>query len=116
MNLTLFRTSPHPDEGDFTPEDPLAIDYVGQQLGNDLWPGFTTRTDRAGYYVMVCYGLRIVDEIIAEHGLPRGDLERRRQFGRWERLWAVAICSRPTALPTTTECTATSVIASMKCC
>jgi hypothetical protein len=89
---TLHWSIPRLPTGDFTPEDPLAIDYIGQQVGNWLWPGFTSRTSRAGYYLMVCYGLRKVDELLRRHGLARSDENRRQWFGRFERLWAMAIC------------------------
>ena len=89
----LLWTQPRLPSADFTPEDPLAIDYLGQQVGNWLWPGFTTRTSRTGYYVMVVYGLKVAEELIAEHGLPRTDATVRLIFERWEKLWALAICS-----------------------
>lgn len=96
MSLTsltsLSWSGPRLDGGDFTPEDPLAIDHLHQQLGNLLWPGFTTRTGRAFYYVVVCYGLRTVDELLHKHGIPATEDNRRLWFERWERLWALAIC------------------------
>jgi len=89
----LSWSAPRLDSGDFTPEDPLAIDHLQQQIGNVLWPGFTTRTSRAFYYVMVCYGLRTVDDLLHEHGVVANDDNRRTWFERWERLWALAICA-----------------------
>lgn len=89
----LAWSAPRLDGGDFTPEDPLAVDHLQQQIGNILWPGFTTRTGRAFYYVMVCYGLRMVDDLLHEHGIAANDDNRRAWFERWERLWALAICA-----------------------
>jgi len=89
----LSWAAPRLESGDFTPEDPLAIDHLQQQIGNLLWPGFTTRTSRAFYYVMVCYGLQIVDDLLQEHGVAANDDNRRAWFERWERLWALAICA-----------------------
>lgn len=89
----LSWSAPRLDGGDFTAEDPLAIDHLQQQIGNVLWPGFTTRTSRAFYYVMVCYGLRTVDYLLHEHGVVANDDNRRAWFERWERLWALAICA-----------------------
>ena len=88
----LFWTEPRLADGDFSPEDPLAIDYLGQQIGNWLWPGFTTRTARAGYYPMVVYGLHLCEKLAERHHLPRTDETIRAQFERWEKLWALAIC------------------------
>lgn len=89
----LSWSAPRLDGGDFAPEDPLAIDHLHQQLGNQLWPGFTTRTGRAFYYVVVSYGLRLVDELLLQHGVAANDENRRSWFERWERLWALAVCA-----------------------
>ena len=89
---TIYWTEPRLPDGDFSPEDPLAIDYLGQQIGNWLWPGFTTRTSRAAYYLMVAYGLRICVTLAERHQLPRTDDTIRSQFERWEKLWALGIC------------------------
>jgi hypothetical protein len=89
----LYWTAPRLPSGDFSPEDPLALDYIGQQVGNWIWPGFTSRTGRAGYYMMVCYGLKKVDELLGRHGLARTDDNRRVWFERFERIWALAICA-----------------------
>ena len=92
--MTLLHWSaPRLASGDFTAEDPLAVNYIGQQVGNWLWPGFTSRTGRVGYYLMVCYGLKKVDTLLAQHGLARTDENRRAWFQRFERLWALAICA-----------------------
>jgi hypothetical protein len=91
--IELSWTVPRLESGDFSPEDPLAIDHLQQQIGNILWPGFTTRTNRAFYYVMVCYGLRIIDDLLSKHGIIATDDNRRAWFERWEKLWALAICA-----------------------
>lgn len=92
-DIALFRTAPRAPSTDFTPEDPLAFDYLGQQIGNWLWPGFTSRTSRAGYYPFVTYGLRLCDELATREGLGRDDVTIRALFERWERLWALAVCA-----------------------
>lgn len=90
---TLTWSAPRQEATDFAPEDPLAIDHLQQQLGNLLWPGFTTRTSRAFYYVMVCYGLRVIEDLLLHHHLAPTDDNRRTWFERWEKLWALAICA-----------------------
>jgi hypothetical protein len=42
----LFWSAPLTSDSDFTVEDPLALDYLGQQVGLWLFRGFTTRTKR----------------------------------------------------------------------
>lgn len=86
----LFWTEPVPFNSDFTLEDPLALDYLGQQVGLWLLPGFTTRTSRAQYYAVVLYGLHIVQRAIEKYGLTGDDEVRTRLFERWERCWALA--------------------------
>ncbi|PRP99386.1 hypothetical protein ENSA5_28950 [Enhygromyxa salina] len=87
---SLFWSAPVDRDTDFTAEDPLALDYLGQQVGNWLFPGFTTRTGRAQYYLVVLYGLHLVERAIQRHGYPGDDQTRTRLFERWERLWALA--------------------------
>lgn len=86
----LFWSAPLDHDTDFTAEDPLALDYLGQQVGNWLFPGFTTRTGRAQYYLVVLYGLQLVELAIHHYGYPGDDDTRTRLFERWERLWALA--------------------------
>jgi hypothetical protein len=93
LNALAWSAPRFHDGGDFAPEDPLAVDYIGQQLGNRLWPGFTTRTSRAFYYVVVCYGLRVAERLLQAHGLASQEEQVRAWFLRWEKLWALAVCA-----------------------
>lgn len=86
----LFRSAPFTADADFTAEDPLALDYLGQQVGLWLFPGFTTRTSRAQYYAVVLYGLHLAERAVQEYGYPGDDKMRTRLFERWERFWALA--------------------------
>jgi len=86
----LFWSAPLAPDSDFTAEDPLALDYLGQQAGLWLFPGFTTRTSRAQYYAVVLYGLHLVDKAVEKYGFPGDDETRTRLFERWERFWALA--------------------------
>ena len=86
----LFWSEPLELESDFKKEDPLALDYLGQQVGLWLFRGFTTRTDRAQYYAVVLYGLHLADKAVRKYGYPGDDGTRTRLFERWERFWALA--------------------------
>lgn len=86
----LFWSAPAPFDSEFTAEDPLALDYLGQQIGLWLFPGFTTRTSRAQYFAVVLYGLYIVQRTIETYELAGDDETRTRLFERWERCWALA--------------------------
>ncbi len=86
----LFWSSPLSIDSDFTAEDPLALDYLGQQVGLWLFQGFTTRTARAQNYAVVLYGLHLADKAIRQLGYPGDDETRTRLFERWERFWALA--------------------------
>lgn len=85
---SLFWGARPPDDSDFLSFDPLALDYLGQQVGLWLFPFFTTRTDRAQYYAVVLYGLFLADEVTS--GVA-SDEERVALFERWERFWALAV-------------------------
>jgi len=87
---SLFWSAPLEQDSDFTAEDPLALDYLGQQVGLWLFKGFTTRTNRAQYYAGVLYGLYLVDEAIKKYNYPGDDKTRIHLFERWERFWALA--------------------------
>jgi hypothetical protein len=60
----MFWSAPHVLDSDFTPGDPLALDYLGQQVGLWLFKGFTTRTSRAQNYAVVLYGLDLADKAV----------------------------------------------------
>lgn len=86
----LFWSAPLELDSDFTAEDPLALDYLGQQVGLWLFHGFTTRTSRAQNYAVVLYGLHLADKAVHKYGYPGDDATRTRLFERWERFWALA--------------------------
>lgn len=87
----LFWTLKGDLSSDFTAEDPLALDYIAQQIGNWLLPGLTSRTTRSFYYPMVLYGLDLAEEAIDTFGLLRRDNVIQDLFERWERLWAFGV-------------------------
>jgi hypothetical protein len=87
---SIFWSAPLERDTEFTAEDPLALDYLGQQIGNWLFPGFTTRTGRAQYYLVVLYGLHLVDRAVKEYRYSGDDDTRTKLFERWERFWALA--------------------------
>ncbi len=82
--------APVSDASELTTEDPLGLDYIGQQLGLLLLPSLTTRSSRAQAYAMVLYGLTLAERAIANHGEASTDETRRELFERWERFWALA--------------------------
>ncbi len=96
----LYWSAPLAADGDFSPEDPLALDYIGQQVGNVLLPTLTTRTSRAQSYVVVLFGLRLAETMRVELGLPADDGTRVALFERWERFWCLSVLeSRNGPLP-----------------
>lgn len=86
----MFWSAPQTSDSDFTPEDPLALDYLGQQVGLWLFKGFTTRTNRAQNYAVVLYGLDLAEKAVRKYEYPSNDETRLRLFERWERFWALA--------------------------
>lgn len=86
----LFWAAPSATDSEFTAEDPLALDYLAQQVGLWLFQGFTTRTARAQNYAVVLYGLHLADKAIDQFGYRGDDETRTRLFERWERFWALA--------------------------
>lgn len=86
----LSWAEPPPDESELNLEDPIALDYLGGQIGLWLLPSFTTRTSRAQYVPMVLYGLHLAREVAAERGWGQDDERLTRLFERWERFWALA--------------------------
>lgn len=87
---SVFWSAPLADDTDFNLEDPLALDYLGQQVGLWLFSKFTTRTGRAQNYAVVLYGLHLADDAIRHYGYPGDDRKRVQLFERWERFWALA--------------------------
>lgn len=79
------------DDADFLPLDPLALDYLGQQVGLWLFPALTTRTDRAQYFAVVLYGLALVERALETYGERFDDDTRIALFERWERFWALSV-------------------------
>lgn len=90
----LFWTTAPVENPEVTPEDPLAFDYLAQQVGNWLFPGFTTRTNRAQYYAMTLYGLDIAERAIDVHKLSQNEQTLQRLFERFERTWCMAVARR----------------------
>lgn len=87
----FFWTAPLEASPDFSPEDPLALDYLAQQIGQWLFPGFTSRTSRAGYYPMVLYGLSLCEDAAERYGVSRRDRPVQELFEKWEKFWALAV-------------------------
>lgn len=86
----VFWTAPASENADLTPEDPLALDYLSQQVGYWLFGALTTRTSRAQYFAMVLYGLDLAGSNSGASLAP-SDEERIKRFERWERFWALAV-------------------------
>ena len=78
------------EDSELATEDPLALDYVAQQIGMLLLPPFTTRSTRAQGFAMVAYGLCLAERAIDAYDLPDTDETRRELFEQWERFWALA--------------------------
>ena len=88
---SLFWAAPLDPSTEFSPEDPLALDYLSQQVGLWLFANLTTRTARAQNYAVVLYGLDLAERAIAQHHLPADDVTREKLFERWERFWALSV-------------------------
>jgi len=86
----MFWGAALPADTEFSLEDPLALDYINQQIGYLLLPALTTRSGHAQYFAVVLYGLELVDRALRTYQLPDDDGERRKLFERWERFWALA--------------------------
>ena len=69
-NFNLSWTKYAPLENESSVTDPLAFDYFAQILGNVVLPSFTTRTSRARYYSMVCYGIYISKKYLEQQKKP----------------------------------------------
>lgn len=88
---SIFWSAPRAFDAEFVIEDPLALDYLSQQVGYLLFGGITTRTSRAQYFAMVLHGLHLIDEHVASRVVGASDDERKDLFERYERLWALAV-------------------------
>lgn len=86
----FFFGAPIAGDSELATEDPLALDYIAQQVGLLLLPGLTTRSSRAQGFAMVVYGLHLVERALTTYDLADTDDDRRRLFERWERFWALA--------------------------
>jgi hypothetical protein len=87
---SLCWVAPVAEGSELATEDPLALDYVAQQVGLMLLPTLTTRSSRAQAFAMVLYGLDLAERAITRYGEPSTDDSRRVLFERWERFWALA--------------------------
>ena len=73
----LLWVAPVADDSELATEDPLALDYIAQQVGLMLLPALTTRSSRAQAFAMVLYGLALAERAIAKYGEPATDESRR---------------------------------------
>lgn len=87
---SLCWVAPVAADSELATEDPLALDYISQQVGLKLLPALTTRSSRAQAFAMVLYGLALAERAVGEYGEPSTDESRRLLFERWERFWALA--------------------------
>jgi hypothetical protein len=87
---SLCWVAPVAESSELATEDPLAFEYIAQQVGLKMLPALTTRSSRAQAFAMVLYGLDLAERAIAEYGAPATDESRRLLFERWERFWALA--------------------------
>lgn len=89
FNLSWTKYAPLEDETSVL--DPLAFDYFAQILGNVVLPSFTTRTSRARYYSMVCYGIYISRKYLQSEGKPYYEKDILAIFKLYEKYWARAV-------------------------
>lgn len=89
FNLSWTKYAPLEDETSVL--DPLAFDYFAQTLGNVVLPSFTTRTSRARYYSMVCYGIYISKKYLQLEGKPYYEKDILEIFKLYEKYWARAV-------------------------
>lgn len=90
-NFNLSWTKYAPLENESSVTDPLAFDYFAQILGNIVLPSFTTRTSRARYYSMVCYGIYISKKYLSQQNKPCYEKDILNVFKAYEKYWARAI-------------------------
>jgi hypothetical protein len=91
MPSTLAWTKYSPLEDETSILDPLAFDYFAQLLGNVVLPSFTTRTSRARYYSMVCYGIYISNQYLKKKSKSSREKDVLEAFKLYERFWARAV-------------------------
>lgn len=89
FNLSWTKYAPLENEASVL--DPLAFDYFAQILGNVVLPSFTTRTSRARYYSMVCYGIYISRKHLQLEGKPFYEKDILEIFKLYEKYWARAV-------------------------
>jgi hypothetical protein len=94
MSSTLAWTKYSPLEDETTLLDPLAFDYFAQVLGNVVLPSFTSRTSRARYYSMVCYGIYISNQYLKKKGKVYYEKDILEAFKLFERYWVRAIVEK----------------------
>lgn len=87
---SLCWVAPVGEDSELATEDPLALDYLAQQVGLSLLPTLTSRSGRAQAYAMVLYGLHLVETALRRGVVAPTDERRRALFERWERFWALA--------------------------
>ncbi|MEN6325757.1 MAG: hypothetical protein ABFD18_06085 [Syntrophomonas sp.] len=88
MSLSWTKYSPLSEA---SLQDPLAFDYFAQVLGNIVLPTFTTRTSRARYYSVVCYGIYISHKYLESMGMPVTENGIMQIFALFEKYWARAV-------------------------
>lgn len=89
MNFSWTKYSPL--ENDASLQDPMAFDYFAQTLGNVVLPAFTTRTSRARYYSVVCYGIYISHKHLDNVGIIVTEDSIMETFALFEKYWARAV-------------------------
>ena len=78
---------------DVSVSDPLAFDYFARVLGNEALTHFTTRTSRARYYSMVCYGIYICEQFLMEQGMAVTEKNILQAFVMYEKYWAYSVAT-----------------------
>lgn len=61
----LFWSAPLGASPEFVTVEPLALDCLAQQIGNRRSRGFLSRSSRAGYYLVVPFGLDAAERALA---------------------------------------------------
>lgn len=89
--MSFFWTKYSPLEGEVSLQDSLAFDYFAQTLRNVILSAFTSRTSRARYYSMVCYGIYITHKYLESIKAPITEESIKKEFVLYEKCWARAI-------------------------